>query len=221
MPSMQESYRDNEELKQENKILSEKLESLSTNLRLLEDAQKENEEYRKALSLRPSPKFELIFTEVLFRHPSTWRKNFSINKGQKDYIEIGSPVLSKGNLIGLISKNSSKIDKETSLVDTIMHPNIKISSLIKEAKVTAILNGACSGPDSQKAYCKLSFIPRDSEIKAGFTVVSSGLNPLIPKGLKIGKIVESTKNEIYQDAIVELNSDFRELQLLSVLLEKE
>lgn len=71
----------------------------------------------------------------------------------------------------------------------------------------AVYVGAKSAPGiahgKNENYLVVDFIPEWFEIKEGDEVVTSGLDNIFFKGLKVGKVISSTKSQGYQNAIIE------------------
>jgi rod shape-determining protein MreC len=67
---------------------------------------------------------------------------------------------------------------------------------------------------------KMSFIPQSAVIKPGDSVVTSGLEEAIPRGLVIGKVLEvkSESNAMWQTAVIEPLISPDDLIIVSVLL---
>ena len=56
---------------------------------------------------------------------------------------------------------------------------------------------------NNEEFIVVNFIPAWYEIKAGDEVVSSGLDNIFFKGLKVGKVIATTRSQGYQNAVVE------------------
>jgi cell shape-determining protein MreC len=67
---------------------------------------------------------------------------------------------------------------------------------------------------------KLDFAPQSQKIEVGQTVVTSALEPNVPKGIVVAKVktVDSSVNEIWQNVSLEPVADMNNLRWLSVLL---
>jgi rod shape-determining protein MreC len=61
--------------------------------------------------------------------------------------------------------------------------------------------GIVHGNNSE--FIVVNFIPEWFEIKEGDEVITSGLDNIFFKGLKVGKIISTTKSQGYQNAVVE------------------
>ncbi len=62
--------------------------------------------------------------------------------------------------------------------------------------------------------CSFVYALRKDEVRPGEMIVSSGLDQIFPKGLKIGRILDVKKvhTQLFQDIIIETSVDFDKLE---------
>ncbi len=125
-------------------------------------------------------------------------RTFYINKGNKDKIEINSPVVDEyGFLVGKIIE---PLFPHGATVLLISNPEFGVGVKIGEKGVLGILFGM--GMD--KGIVK--YIRLTTKIKIGDPVYTSGLDMTFPEGLKIGNIVEVKKGYYAIEAISDLKA---------------
>ncbi len=125
-------------------------------------------------------------------------RTFYINKGNKDKIEINSPVVDEyGFLVGKIIE---PLFPHGSTVLLISNPEFGVGVKIGEKEALGILFGM--GKD--KGIIK--YIRLTTKIKIGDPVYTSGLDMTFPEGLKIGNIVEVKKGYYAIEAISDLKA---------------
>jgi len=67
--------------------------------------------------------------------------------------------------------------------------------------------------------CSFVYALRKDDVKEGETLISSGLDQVYPKGLKIGRIKRVTKvhSQLFQDITIETSVDFDKIEEVLVL----
>ena len=146
-------------------------------LNLLEE---DNRRLREILSLQESSKTDNILAAVISRKTGSWWRQLILNKGSKDGVEIGSPVIGPGGLLGRVN-NTSLL---TSSVTLLTSPESKLGVWVDRIQTNGLLVGV--GDDSPS----LILYSKDADIKVGDFVSSSPASTLLPPNIPIG-IVQS------------------------------
>ena len=105
-------------------------------------------------------------------------KTLWIDKGEKDGLMSGMPVLVSPGLLGRLTDISWHSSKVLLLVDE----NSNVDVLIQRTRVQGIAHGAGS------RGCALRYVPKIQDVKEGDVVVTSGMSNIFPKGLLVGKV---------------------------------
>ena len=143
-----------------------------------------------------------IIAKVLVDKQSPFLKSIVINKGSKNNIVKGMPVLSEYHLIGKVEE----VNYATSRVLLLSDLNSKIPVLIEPEGVRAILSG---GEDNlgEIKYQKEKLLISNESI-----VYSSGLGGILKAGIPIGKIkINNGKKN------VKFFKDFNQISFVKVL----
>lgn len=197
-------------------LSKENAELLSENRRLFgENSQfketvRENELLRQQLNLGQPVKQKLVMASVT-GYNLTQGQYFLIDKGQDDGVAAGLAVVTADNfLVGRIAE----AEKFFSRVLLISDGASAINALTQDTRV----NGAVKG--NHGLGVTMEMIPIDAQISAGETVLTSGLNDGIPKGLIIGRLAGVAKkaNEIWQSAVIIPAAELNNLEQVFVLL---
>ncbi len=181
-------------LKEENEKLLFKNQELLVENFALKEIKKENEFLKKALEINLEEEFKVDLVQVLGK--DVFQDFLIINKGFKDGISIGLPVITEEKvLVGKINKVYENFSKVTLLTAK----DFSFDGEIAEKEIYGILKG--------KGGLKLSleFLPIDKEVKEGDVVVTAILGGVFPRGLLVGKIKRVQKSDIesFQRAEVE------------------
>ena len=139
---------------------------------------KDNKRLRKILSLQREADSETISASVISRKNGSWWRQIILNKGSKDGVKNGSPVVGPGGLLGRVSSTSLY----TSSVILLTSPESKVGVWVDRSQINGLLVG--SGDDNPK----LVFYKKDIDIKIGDFVSSSPASTLLPPNIPIGII---------------------------------
>lgn len=173
-------------LRSENEKLRNENTNLQKQIKDMEGLDKENKELRKMLDLRKKQtKVDLLAASVASKDPSNWYSTFKINRGTKDGVERNQAVVN-GNreLVGQIFKTGDNWAE----VITILDSQSAIGAEIQRSGEIGIIEG--DGNLRYSGMCKLGYIARDTDIREGDFVETSGLGGVFPKGLLIGTVKE-------------------------------
>jgi rod shape-determining protein MreC len=178
-------FRSKGELARENKILREKLASLSLELERYKDLKSEQERLRELLKFKEEQKFDTVSAEIVARNPNDWITSIFINRGKADGIEKNSAVCSAKGLLGKVVE----VDSNASSVMLITHPGFKTGGIVRGSRVNGIVEGAGKG------RVRMLYIPLDADVEKGAVVVTSGFSRIFPKGIGIGRIISVRKSK--------------------------
>lgn len=132
-----------------------------------------------------------------------------LNVGSSSSVSVGSPVIYENYLIGLVSS----VSPNSCVVKLLSDPGMKISALSQDTRA----KGLVVGNFGTNVLMKNILI--DEIINVGETVVTSGEDFSIPKGLIIGKVtrVNFRQQEILKTADIELGVNPNRLEIVFVL----
>ncbi len=206
--SVKALYAENERLKNENTNLQKQL--LDT--KGLSD---ENEKLRRMLELsEKETRIDMVAASVVAKDPTNWFSTFTINKGADDGIEVNQPIVnSNRELVGQVSR----VGGNWAEVITILDPQSSVGAMIKRSKEIGIIEG--NSALRYEGKCRLGYIARDTDVKQGDFVETSGLGGIFPKGLVIGVITEvyDENATMSKAAIVEPVTDIAKLNEVFVI----
>lgn len=208
------------------KSLQEEINQLKVEKAQLKAIEEENKKLRQYLKFLTKSEFNYVLANVVSRgmlaDSTPPGQTIIIDKGLKDGLLADLGVVnSQGVIVGKIvevKENMAEVCFTTSR-------NCKLAAAIQGQDSQASGAGKTSGVIEGELglTIRMNFISQTEEIKAGDTVVTSGLEKNIPAGLVIGKIVEvdNVSNEVWQKATIEPLVNLNELTIVSVLLPKE
>jgi len=207
-----------ERLEHENEDLRKANAKLLAENNTLRSFEKENAELRQALKYREISRFELVPARVIAREPSTWWQYVTIDRGQRDGVELNQAVVSTRGLVGKIASVSATTSKVVLLGDE----NCRVAATLEGTNEQGIIIGQPT--EMGAVQCRMTFISRTASIDVGQLAFTSGLGGVFPQGLRIGEVSQLVPlrdtggHGLYREVIVQPSADLSKLDFLFVVL---
>ena len=153
----------------------------------------------------------VLAAEVIGKDPSPWFKTVTIDKGSADGVARGLPVVISEGIAGLVTDVTYSYAKVLLIIDQ----NSAVDALIQRSRARGVIKGGFS------KRCFLKYVLRKYDIGIGDVVVSSGLDGVFPKGLRIGYVSSVVKQKagIFQEITVMPYINFEKLEEVLILLD--
>ncbi len=195
----------NEKLKAEN-------EDLRAQVLELEEIQSENERLKKILNMPIVPKSRFVTAQLIGQDSSPESLGYFINVGSNVGVKARMPVISSAGVVGTIVR----VYPYYSLFASIQDPSHAVDGTIRRSRARFIVQG-----QGKPLIGQLKYLDRAEDVRVGDSVVTSGLDGVFPRGLKIGSIVKvhRPKSGIMQRAEVRASADIGRLEEVMVLLD--
>jgi len=197
-----------------NRDLEEKYKYYELQLSRLHILEEENQKLREILSISKTVRYNGVFAEVVSRSPSNIYSHFYINKGKKESIREGAPVIAFQNgrysLIGRVYE----VYEDYSKVISITNPELSFMAFMSESKAEGLLTGL------KDKGLSLNYIPIKFEAKVGEEVYTSNNSITFPGGIFIGKVMDIYKNASamnYFEVLVQPEADINRLSYVYVI----
>ncbi len=187
----------------------------------LRSFERENAELRQALKYKEVSRFELVPAKVIAREPSTWWQYVTINRGERDGVEMNQAVVSTQGLVGKIASVSATTAKVVLLGDE----NCRVAATLEGTNEQGIIIGQPTEMGS--VQCRMTFISRTATIDVGQLAFTSGLGGVFPQGLRIGEVTQLVPlrdtggHGLYREVIIHPSADLSKLDLLFVVLRQK
>jgi rod shape-determining protein MreC len=202
-----------DEIKNENNDLQDQLINYVIDASYIKKLEEENLVLKQELNYFETIDKKLILAEVVSGFYLEGDSLLVINRGSKNGIDIGMPVIfGSGIIIGKV------IQVKDWSADILLLSNKK-SLITATIEGTDRVNGIVKGDIDYSL--EMDYIPSDLNIKEGDIVLSSGLEEKIPKGLVIGQVKEIffEDGDFFKTAIVYPLVDYQNIDFVSVLLD--
>lgn len=169
-----------------------------------------NARLRSLLNFKKTINQEVLACEVISKDPSAVIKTVIINKGASDGLINGAPVVVSEGIVGRIIEVSNHYSKVLLAIDA----NSAVDALVQRTRARGIVKGAIYG------NCRLEYVLWRDEVQVDDVVISSGLDGVYPKGLRLGKVSGIVKHSsgIFQEVNVHPFVDFEKLEEVLVIL---
>ena len=176
--------------KQENEQLKEQLAQAYQDVLEKERLEKENEQLKEMLEIsenhedfRWSP-----YCSVTARNAGDISGGFTINRGSADGISLYDPVLTKNGLVGIVTEVSFSY----SVVSTILSSDINVGVSGSDSHALGVVENDLGY--SSQGFCVMNYTGKDSGIKEGEIIVTSG-SSFFPEGLLVGTVKEIVNDD--------------------------
>lgn len=164
----------------------------------------ENNRLRMFIAFDNGSENVLIASKVIGRDPSPWFQTLIINKGADDGIIKGLPVLVSEGVVGQIIEVFEKFSKVLLITDR----SSSVDALVQRSRSRGIVQG------NNTALCFFKYALRKDEIEKGDIIISSGMDQVFPKGLRIGEVLDIKKenSDLFQMIFIRTFVDFAKLE---------
>ena len=169
-----------------------------------------NQRLKSLLNFQQSIKRELLPAAVIGKDPSAWFKTIIIDKGRRDGVEKGLPVVVPAGIAGQVMAVAGAYSKVLLIIDQ----NNAVDALVQRSRARGLVTGAAAG------RCIFKYVLLKNDVQAGDTLISSGLDGVFPKGLRVGQVSDVVRRNagIFQEVKVTPFVDFEKLEEVLVVL---
>jgi rod shape-determining protein MreC len=189
--------------RQENEQLRAAVRDLSLRERALAEAQLENLRLRRLLNLRDTYSLQGVGAHVVGRVPAYLSNVAYVDRGIESGLRADQPVLADVGIVGrvvLVSWNHSQVQLVT-------NPDASVGAMVERTRSPGVLRG------TGNSLLELQYIGNTEQINVGDLVVTSGLDGVYPKGLPVGRVVDSRKGKsVFRSIQVEPFADMVRLE---------
>jgi rod shape-determining protein MreC len=198
--------------RQENQQLRELVQQLALRDSIAAQLREENLRLRRLLKVSDGMSFDNIGARIVSRTPNYLSQVVYINRGASEGVRLDSPVICERGALGrtvLISQHHAQ-------VQLISNPDSSIGVMLEGSRIPGVLRGL------GEQRLSLHYISNSEAVNVGDRVMTSGLDGIFPKGIPVGKVVESRKGNksVFRDIEVEPFADLVRTEEVLILLSK-
>lgn len=152
---------------------------------------------------------EYVTADVINVDQTGLRRTIVVNRGARDGVAVGMPVVTGQGLVGRVLEVSANAARVLLITDR----DSAVSARLQTTRVQGSLRGQLSG------NLRMTMIPLGDVVQVGDLVITSGLGGNFPPDIPIG-IVTSTQQlefELFQEAEVTSLNNFDTLEFVLVM----
>ncbi|MEY3922622.1 MAG: Cell shape-determining protein MreC [Pseudomonadota bacterium] len=147
----------------------------------VEQLQIENQNLRQLMGLHSNLAVASQTAEVLFDVPDPYNQRIVIDQGQLKNVELGSPVIDAGGVVGQVTRVYLLTSEVTLLTDRAQ----SIPVLNSRTGARSIASGDVL---AGLPMIELKFVPASADVEVGDLLTTSGIDGVYPPGLQVARI---------------------------------
>lgn len=207
-----------DELREENRALTEQVEDLTTQLNNVQLQKSELEDLEKLYALdQEYADYKKTGARVIARGASNWFSTFTIDKGTDDGIRKNMNVIAGSGLCGYVYETG----KNYSVVKSVIDDTSNVSSMTLSGGDICIVSGSLERMNQENRIDFTDLEDPDGKIESGEPVVTSNISSIYLPGILIGYIdsIQSDSNELTKSGTITPAVDFKHLTNVLVILD--
>ncbi|MCS6856400.1 MAG: rod shape-determining protein MreC [Deltaproteobacteria bacterium] len=205
------------EVKEENERLRARLARLETERKRLVEEGIQNRRLRALLQLRERLGGDIIAADVIAKDitsPHFRVARIAVDRGSRDRVRPGMPVISERGLVGMILRTSHRFADVQLIVDR----RSAVDVIVQRTGARGMLRGT---GENHRYMARIQYMSREDTIEIGDLVHTSGLGQRFPPSILVGQITKIVRADygLYQEVEVTPSVDFSRLQTVLILAE--
>ena len=208
-----------DDLLAQNKELTEKLNKMSYENKLLIQGKYELDDFRKLYNLDQNyADYPKVAARVISKDISNWYNQFTIDKGTDDGIKVGMNVMAGNGLVGIVTKTGRNNSKVKSIIDD----SSNVMGMLLDTSDTCVVKGNLKLLD--EGHIEVTGIKKGSRVKDGYEVVTSYISPKYHPGILIGYVsnIKVDPSNMTESGYLTPAVDFSKLDMVLIITrEKE
>jgi rod shape-determining protein MreC len=201
-------------VKGDNDRLRGEVDRLTQERRRLHAHARENQRLKELLQLRERIGTETLSARVIAKEivPSFRVVRVRIDRGERERIKRGMPVISSEGLVGQVEKSWSRYS------DVLLTADKRSAIDVSIPRTGA--RGMLRGTGSSESYlCRIQYLHRMDEVQVGDEVYTSGLGQRFPPSILVGTVTAVRRQDfgLYQEVEVAPSVNFSSLEEVLIL----
>jgi rod shape-determining protein MreC len=150
----------------------------------------ENERLRQLLRLSRRLNTSYVSAEVLHQPQATDGRTLLLSAGSRDGVAQFNPVVSPEGLVGVVLS----VSKGSSIAMSWAHPEFRVSAYTVNGNAFGVVAPSSEGRYGEGAL-EFRGVPYRDSVPVGTLVLSSGLGGVFPKGVPVGTVIGTVREE--------------------------
>jgi rod shape-determining protein MreC len=202
--SVWNGYIDLRHAESDNQELRRRLTDLESRAGAANELERENLRLRELLDFSSDKKLRGVTAAVIGGDSSGWIKGIVVNKGSDHGVLPGMAVIHPQGVVGQVIAVTAKSSKVLLVSD---HAS-GVDVLIQGERARGVVEGA------GEQVCELKFLTKDVQVRAGETIITSGMDGVYPKGIVVGYVAQvgTSAAGLFQPVEIKPAVDFSRLE---------
>jgi rod shape-determining protein MreC len=202
------TYRGLLRAQQENQELRAQLVTAQSQIQQLSERAAESLRLRSLLDFKSQLPFQTVAAEVIASSPGENSNAIFIGKGADAGLTSDLAVIAPEGVVG----KTIAVFPHSAQVLLLTDPASGVGIMLEKSRVQGVLKG-----ESQN-LCLIRYIMNEEPISPGEAVLTSGLDQIYPKGLRVGTVTSTSPGDIYKHVEVKPGADLGRLETVLVIL---
>jgi rod shape-determining protein MreC len=193
---------------QENRELHTQLVSAQFQMQQLSEQAAESLRLRALLELKDQLPLQTAAAEVIASSAGESSNCIFIGKGSDAGLTSDLAVITPEGVVG----KTIAVYSHSAQVLMLTDPSSGVGVMLEKTRIQGVLKG-----DGQN-LCLIRYIMNEEPVSPGETVLTSGLDQIYPKGLRVGTVVATSAGNIYKNVEVKPAAELSRLETVLVVL---
>lgn len=182
---------------------------LRARLTAMDEVMRQNTRLERLLNFKQKL-HSAVAANIVSRDLANWNSAVIIDKGSKDGIAVGMPVVDASGVVGKVVE----VIGHRSKVILISDPSFSVSAMVKRSREVGLVSGTLT------EQCRMRYLASDAEVQVGDEVVTSKLSSSFPEGLLIGWVisVETSAGNSFPTCLIKPAAPLSQIEEVLVIL---
>lgn len=215
MSGVQDSFREKEDLIQQNKELQTTVDTLTEQNNVLLQDQAELARLEQLYELDEEyTDYPKVAARIISKDPGNWYDTFMINRGSNDGIRVDNNVIAGKGLVGIVTEVGSNWATVRSIIDD----SSNVSAMTVSTDDICVVEGDLELIDEGKLRFSQLY-DREDKVSVGERIVTSNISDKYVEGLFIGYVseIELDTNNLTKTGTLVTPVDFQHLKDVFVI----
>lgn len=215
LTDINKSFRDKQELVEENEQLKATVDTLTEQNNILIQNQSELSRLQELYKLDEEySDYPKVAARIISKDPGNWYDTFMINKGSKDGIRVDNNVIAGKGLVGIVTEVGSSWATVRSIIDD----SSNVSAMTVGTDDNCVVQGDLELIDEGKLRFTQLY-DKENKVTVGEQVVTSNISEKYVEGLFIGYVseIELDTNNLTKSGTIVTPVDFQHLKDVFVI----
>jgi len=205
-------YADLVGVSEENADLQQRIAALEEQNLQLREALVAGGRLARIAEMRADFEVPMLPAQLVGSDVSAFFRSVLVDRGRANGVRSGMPVISEEGVVGLVTATSDRAARATLLLDR----QTAIDGTVQRSRTRGIVRGR--GSD----LVDFEFVARGGDVEVGDVVITSGLDGVYPKGLRVGIVTAVSEADagLLHSASLAPAVDFGRLEQAFVILRR-